>query len=156
MRIRGRYAGLSPWKAGNQFPVRTKNWGEEIRDQLGERPGVNRPVERHTGRLTPTARHELAGRLFVRWCLRTAAKDEAMDRQIESGQGLSSSSCPQQAEPANQPRKRMSRKVYTQSHPIHPQRRSWQFKNRRNLPRTGSQKRISAEVHPGIGRRSDF
>jgi hypothetical protein len=43
--------------------------GEEVRDQLGERPGVNRPVERHTGRLTPTARHELAGRLFVRWCL---------------------------------------------------------------------------------------
>ena len=43
--------------------------GKEIRDQLGERPGVNRPVERHTGRLTPTARHELVGRLFVRWGL---------------------------------------------------------------------------------------
>ena len=44
--------------------------GKEIRDQLGEQPGVNRPVERHTGRLTPTARHELVGRLLVRWGLR--------------------------------------------------------------------------------------
>ncbi len=44
--------------------------GKEIRDQFGERPGVNRPVERHTGRLTPTARHELVRRLFVRWRLR--------------------------------------------------------------------------------------
>jgi hypothetical protein len=33
--------------------------GKEIRDQHGERLGVNRPVERPTGRLTPTARHEL-------------------------------------------------------------------------------------------------
>jgi hypothetical protein len=30
---------------------------------------VNRPVERHIGRLKPTARHELVGRLFVRWSL---------------------------------------------------------------------------------------
>jgi hypothetical protein len=66
MGIRGRYAGLSIWQARNQFPVRTKNCGEEIRDQLGERPGVNRPAERHTGRLTPTARHNLAGSLFAR------------------------------------------------------------------------------------------
>ena len=40
--------------------------GKEIRFQFGEQPGVNRPVERPTGRLTPTARHELVGRLFVR------------------------------------------------------------------------------------------
>jgi hypothetical protein len=46
--------------------------GKETRDRLGERPGVNRPVERPTGRLTPTARHGLVGRLFVRWGLRTA------------------------------------------------------------------------------------
>jgi len=34
--------------------------GTEIRDQFGERPGVNRPVERHTGRLTPNhVRHDI-------------------------------------------------------------------------------------------------
>ena len=40
--------------------------GKEVRDQLGERLGVNRPVERPPGRLTPTARHQLVGRLFLR------------------------------------------------------------------------------------------
>ena len=39
----------------------------------------------------------------------------AKDRQIESGQGLLSSFCPQQAEPANQPRTRLFKKC-TQNH----------------------------------------
>ena len=55
--------------------------GKEIRDQVGERPGVNRPVERHTGRLTPTARHELVGRLLVRWGLRTVREFRGIQSQ---------------------------------------------------------------------------
>jgi hypothetical protein len=39
--------------------------GKEIRFQFGEQPGVNRPVERPTGRLTPTGRHAFVGRSFV-------------------------------------------------------------------------------------------
>jgi hypothetical protein len=44
--------------------------GKEKKYEPGERRGVTLPVERHTGWLTPTARHELVGSFLVRWCLR--------------------------------------------------------------------------------------
>ena len=51
--------GLTGAVSGHSRAVADLVSGKEIRDQLGERRGVNRPVERPTGRLMPTARHEL-------------------------------------------------------------------------------------------------
>ena len=51
---------------------------------------------------------------------------------------------------------RIPSNMNTRTHPLHLNRKYYQLKNRRNLPRVGSQKRISAEVHAEHCRRSDF